>query len=146
MLTHNYGSLWNKTYIPYIHARIQEFTSGGYRSDNVFFFFFFFFLVLSLFYWSQIVNFKENHHFSRFQRGSNIFQGGPTFSRGGGVQSLIPYRNPYSLWFSRGGGVQTSVPPPSGSALDICPGKCVNMKKHRLTELSAGVSIWKGDG
>ena len=49
-------------------------------SDNVFF------LVLSLFYRSQMVNFKEIYHFSRFQRGSNIFQGGggPTFSRGGG--------------------------------------------------------------
>ena len=45
-------------------------------SDNVFFFFFFFF-VLSLFCRSQMVNFKENYHFSRFQ-------GGPTFSRGGG--------------------------------------------------------------
>ena len=41
-------------------------------SDNVFFFF-----VLSLFFRSQMVNFKENYHFSRFQ-------GGPTFSRGGG--------------------------------------------------------------
>ena len=39
-------------------------------TDNVF-------LVLSLFYWSQMVNFEENYHFSRFQRGSNIFQGGP---------------------------------------------------------------------
>ena len=29
-----------------------------------------------------MVNFKENYHFSRFRRGSNIFQGGPTFSRG----------------------------------------------------------------
>ena len=46
-------------------------------SDNVFnFFFIFYFLVLSLFYWSQMVNFEENYHFSRFQRGSNIFQGG----------------------------------------------------------------------
>ena len=44
----------------------------------------FFFLVLSLFYRSQMVNFKDNYHLSRFQRGSNIFQGGPTFSRGGG--------------------------------------------------------------
>ena len=26
-----------------------------------------------------------------------IFQGGPTFSRGGGVQLLIPYRNQYNL-------------------------------------------------
>ena len=38
-------------------------------SDNVF-------LVLSLFYKSQMVNFKENYHFPRFRRGSNIFQGG----------------------------------------------------------------------
>ena len=48
---------------------------GGSRSgwqkssDNVFV------LVLSLFYRSQMVNFKEIYHFSRFQRGSNIFQG-----------------------------------------------------------------------
>ena len=77
--------------------------------DNVFF------LVLSLFYWSRLVNFEENYHFSRFQRGSNIFQGGgPTFSRG--VQLLIPYRNPYNLWFSRG--FRTPWPP-SGSALAI---------------------------
>ena len=65
-------------------------------SDN------FFFLVLSLFFIRQMVNFKENYHFSRFQSGS-IFSrgggggggGGPTFSRG--VQLLIPYRNPYNL-------------------------------------------------
>ena len=81
--------------------------------------FFFFFLVLSLFDRSQMVNFKVIYHFSRFQRGSNIFQGGgggPTFSRGGGggVQLLIPYRNPYNLWFSRGGPDPLS---PSGSAL-----------------------------
>ena len=63
------------------HARIQEFTSGGpgqsdKKSSDVFFFFFFFFLVLSLFYRSQMVNLKEIYHFSRFQRGSNFFQGG----------------------------------------------------------------------
>ena len=51
------------------------------RSDNVFLVFF---LVLSLFYRSQMVNFKENYHFSRFWRGPNIFQGGLTYSRGGG--------------------------------------------------------------
>ena len=34
-----------------------------------------FFLVLSLLFRSQMVNFKENYHFSRFRRGSNIFQG-----------------------------------------------------------------------
>ena len=38
-------------------------------SDNVF-------LVLNLFYRSQIVTFKENYHFPRFQRGSHNFQGG----------------------------------------------------------------------
>ena len=60
--------------------------------------FFFVCLVLSLFYSSQMVNFKKIYQLSRFQRGSNIFQGGgPTFSRGEGVQLLIPYRNPYNL-------------------------------------------------
>ena len=59
-----------------------------------------------------MVNFKEIFHFSRFQRGSNIFQGGggPTFSRGE-VQLLIPYRNPCNLRFSRGGGSGPPVPP-----------------------------------
>ena len=43
----------------------------------VFFCFFFaFFLVLGLFYRSQMVNFKERYHFSRFRRGSKFFQGG----------------------------------------------------------------------
>ena len=52
-------------------------------SENVFFFFFFFF-VLSLFFRSQMVNFKENYHFSRFQ-------GVPNFSRrGGGSNCLFP--------------------------------------------------------
>ena len=41
------------------------------------------FLVLSLFYRSKMVNFKENYHFSRFQWG-------PTFSRGGGGVQLFP--------------------------------------------------------
>ena len=85
------------------HARIHDFSSGG--SGSIWQkkpWQLFFFLVLSLFYWSQMVNFEENYHFSRFQRGSNIFQGGggPTFSKG--VQLLIPYRNPYNFWFSRG--------------------------------------------
>ena len=73
----------------HIHARIQEFSSGGVqvsptkRSPDKFFFFFFF-LVLSLFNRSQMVNFKE---IFRFSGGSNIFQGGggPTFSRGGPI-------------------------------------------------------------
>ena len=40
-----------------------------------------------------MVNFKVNYHFSRFHRGSNIFQGGgggPTFSRGGGSGPPVP--------------------------------------------------------
>ena len=86
-------------------------------SDNVVFwgvFFFAFFLVLGLFYRSQMVSFIEKYHFSRFRRGSKFFQcvcvgGGGTFSRGG-VQLLIPYRNPYNLWFPRGSG--PPVPPP----------------------------------
>ena len=51
------------------------------RSGNLFFF-----LVLSLFYSSKMVNFKEIYHFSSFQRGSNIFQGGGVqhFPGGGG--------------------------------------------------------------
>ena len=72
------------------HARIQEFLSGvgglgqsdKKSSDK------FFFLVLSLFYRSQMVNFKEKYHFSRFERGFNIFQGGgggPTSSRRGPI-------------------------------------------------------------
>ena len=40
------------------------------------------FLVLNLFYSFTMVSFKQNYNFPRFQRGSNIFQGGPTFSRG----------------------------------------------------------------
>ena len=74
------------------HARIQEFSSQGGgggggpgQSDKKALTSF---LVISLFYRSKMVNFKENYHFSRSQRRSNIFQGGggkgPTFSRGGG--------------------------------------------------------------
>ena len=59
--------------------------------------FFAFFLVLGLVIKSQMVNFKEKYHFLRFRRESKFFQGGPTFSRGGGVQLLIPYRNPNNL-------------------------------------------------
>ena len=53
------------------------------------------FLVLSLFYRSQMVNFKEICRFLRLQMGSNFFQGVQLFP--GGVQLLIPYRNPYNL-------------------------------------------------
>ena len=91
------------------HARIQKFSSGGggghvnltKKNLTTLFVCFCFFLVLSLFYKSQMVNFKEKYHF----QGSG---GGLNFSRGGGVQLfpgggggagslLIPYRNPYNL-------------------------------------------------
>ena len=65
-------------------------------SDNVFYLFV---LVLNLFCRSPVVTFKENYHCPRFQWWWNIFQGGPTFSRG--VQLLFPYRNLYNLWFSK---------------------------------------------
>ena len=54
-----------------------------------------FFSVLSLFYRRQMVNFKENYQFSRFLRGSNIFQGGgggSNFSGGGGGGSNCLFR------------------------------------------------------
>ena len=65
-------------------ARIQEFSSGRGKgpgqSDKKALTTIF--LVLSLFYRSQMVNFKEIYRFSRLQMGSNFFPGGPTFSRG----------------------------------------------------------------
>ena len=53
------------------------------------------FLVLNLFYSGiSMFYFKENYHFPSFQRRSNMFQGGPTFSRESnisrGVHILIP--------------------------------------------------------
>ena len=65
---------------------------------------FFFFspqLVLQI---SQMVNFKENYHFSRFQRGSNIFQGG-----GGGSNCLFPLETHITCDFP--GGSEPPVPP-----------------------------------
>ena len=55
---------------------------GPGQSDSVF-------LVLSLFYRSQMVNFKETFHFSRFERGSNIFQGVQLFPGGGGGSNCL---------------------------------------------------------
>ena len=96
-----------------LHARIQEFSSGGWggggpgqsdkkSSDNVF-------LVLSLFYRSQMVNFKVIYHFSRFQRGSNISQGG------GGSNCFFPIETHITCDFPGGPGLS----PPPGSALAL---------------------------
>ena len=78
------------------------------KSSDVFFCFF---LVLSLFYRSQMVNFKEIYHVSFYKvpEGSNIFQGVQLFP--GGVQLLIPY---ITCDFPGGSGPPV---PPSGSAL-----------------------------
>ena len=77
-----------------------------------------------------MVNFKEIYHFSRFQRGSNIFRGGggggggggrPTFSRGGGPtfsrgsNCLLPIETHITYYFPGGGGPDPLSP--SGSAL-----------------------------
>ena len=112
---------------PGIFVRGGPGQSDKKSSDKVFFFFFFF-LVLNLLYRSQMVNFKEIYHFSRFQRGSNIFQWGPNFSRR--VQLLIPYRNPYNVIF-QGGPDPLSPPPPSGSALEIV---CKNINRQKAIQ------------
>ena len=65
------------------------------------------FLVLSLFYRSQMVNFKEIYRFSRLQMGSNVFQGVQLFL--GSVQLLIPYKSHFICDFQEG--VRTSCPP-----------------------------------
>ena len=89
--------------------------SANKSSDNVFFF-----LVLSLFYRSQIVNFNEKCHFSRFRRGSKFFKGGggvqPFPGGGGGSNCLFPIET-YTTCDFPGGGGPDPLSPPSGSAL-----------------------------
>ena len=51
---------------------------------------------------------KENFNFPRFQRGSNIFQGGPTFSRGD--PNANTYRNIKLVIFQ--GGLDLISPSP----------------------------------
>ena len=92
--------IWDDTVCPYTYADPGIFAL--------------FFLVLSLFYRSQMVNFKEIYHFSRFQKG-------PTFSRGvqffpGGSNCFFPIETHITCDFP--GGVRTPCPP-SGSALAI---------------------------
>ena len=90
--------------------RIQEFWSGGGgggpgQSDKKALIFFLF-LVLSLFYRSHMVNFKENYHFSRHFPGgvgSNFFQGG------GGNNCLFPIETRITCDFPGGSG--PPVPP-----------------------------------
>ena len=51
-----------------------------------------------------MVNLEENYHFSKFQRGSIIFEGGPTFSRGGGSSCLFPIESSHITCDFPGGG------------------------------------------
>ena len=73
-------------------------------------------LVLSLFYRSQMVNFKEIYHFSSFQRGSNTSLGGSNFFQGGS-NCLFPIQTHITCDFPGGGGPDP-LSPPSGSALN----------------------------
>ena len=66
-----------------------------------------------------MVNFKETYHFSRFQRGSNILQGGgggPTFSRG--YNCLFPIETHITCDFTGGGGGPDPLSPPLDPHLD----------------------------
>ena len=80
------------------------------NSDSVvcLFLLFAFFLVLGLFYRSQMVNFKEKYHFSRFRRGSKFFPGGG----GGEGNCLLPIETQITCDFPGGSG------PPGPSPLD----------------------------
>ena len=100
----------------------MDFCQGGSSSDRQItalmagFFFVLFFFVLYLFYsFTEGVQclFRRKVFFPKFQRGSNIFQGGPTFSRGGGggeVQMLISIETHITCDFP-GGVVQTPYSP-----------------------------------
>ena len=70
-----------------------------------------FFIVHSRFNSRQMVNLKEIYHFSRFQRGSNIFQGG--WGGGGGVVSncLFPIETHITCDFPGGSGPPAPPPP-----------------------------------
>ena len=60
-----------------------------------------------------MVNFIENYHFSRFQRGSNIFHGGSNFFQGGGSNCLFPIETHITCDFPGGGGGGSDpLPPP----------------------------------
>ena len=84
-----------------VHVNLTKKTSD---SVVCLFLFVAFFLVLGLFYRSQMVNFKEKYHFSRFRRGSKFFQGG-----GGGGNCLLPIETQTTCNFP--GGPDPLAPP-----------------------------------
>ena len=83
--------------------------------------FFFFFLILSLFYRSQMANFKEIYHFSRLQRRVQHFPGGVQLFPGGFI-CLFPIETHITCDFPEGG---PDPCPPSGSALDCIVARCL---------------------
>ena len=79
-----------------------------------FFFLFFFFIiiiVLSLFYRSQMVNFKEIYRFSRFQSGPTFYRGGSNFFQGGGGSNCL-FLIETHITCNFPGGSGPPVPPP----------------------------------
>ena len=69
-------------------------------SDNVFIFIFS----------PQLILQKSDGQFQRNLSFFKVPEGVQHFPGGGGVQLLIPYKNPYNLWFSRGGPDPLSPP------------------------------------
>ena len=100
------------------HARIQEFSSKGVqvsltkKSSDVFFFF-----SPQLILQKSNGQFQRNLSFSRFQRGSNISQGGGSnfFQGGWGSNCLFPIETHITCDFPGGSGPPV---PPSGFALE----------------------------
>ena len=90
---------------------------GPGQSDKKALTFFFFFLVLSSFYRSQVVNFKEIYHFFKVPEGVQHFPGGGGsnfFQRG--FNCLFPMETHITCDFPGGSGPPVP-PPPSGSVL-----------------------------
>ena len=101
--------------IQILHARIQEFSSGGgpgqsdKKSSDVFFF------CPQLILQKSNGQFQRNLSFFKVAAGVQHFSGGPTFSRGGGGGSncLFPIETHITCDFpgGGGGGVRTPSPP-----------------------------------
>ena len=100
-----------------MHARIQEFSSGGgggggggqgqsnKKSSDVFF-------SPQLILQKSNGQFQRNLSLSRFQRGSNTFQGVQLFPEGGGSNCLFPIEIRIACDFPGGGGRDPLSPPP----------------------------------
>ena len=72
-----------------------------------------------------MANFKEIYHFSRFQRGSNIFQGGGVLlfpGGGGGSNCLFPVETHITCDFPGGSGTALDLHLPVWNLASTCPG------------------------